>query len=107
MSHGFGRGRRRNRNSVGAIRLSDAQAYTRTRAPAPGPVVVLSTTVWICYCKSVSSTELQRLIDGGAHNLKQIGIACGAGTDCGHCKRTMMHMLEASSGNSKTRQERT
>jgi bacterioferritin-associated ferredoxin len=51
--------------------------------------------VWICFCKSVGSMELQRLIDGGARNLRQVGAACGAGTDCGHCKRTVKQMLDA------------
>ena len=39
----------------------------------------------VCLCRGVSEAALQRVIDAGATSLRQIGDACGAGTDCGAC----------------------
>lgn len=43
---------------------------------------------------SVSSSRLHEVIDEGARSLRQVGRACGAGTDCGRCKRTIQVVLD-------------
>jgi len=39
----------------------------------------------VCLCRGVSEAALHDVIDAGATSLRQIGEACGAGTDCGAC----------------------
>jgi bacterioferritin-associated ferredoxin len=47
----------------------------------------------VCLCRGVSETALQHLIDAGATSLRQIGDACGAGTDCGACCPLVTELL--------------
>jgi bacterioferritin-associated ferredoxin len=47
----------------------------------------------VCLCRGVSEAALQHLIDAGATSLRQIGEACGAGTDCGACCPLVQELL--------------
>jgi bacterioferritin-associated ferredoxin len=49
--------------------------------------------VWICLCEAVTCSVIRRVIDAGAHSVRAIGEACGAGTDCGKCKQNIVVLL--------------
>jgi len=48
----------------------------------------------VCLCRGVSEAVLQHVIEAGATSLRQIGDACGAGTDCGACCPLVKELLE-------------
>jgi bacterioferritin-associated ferredoxin len=45
--------------------------------------------VWVCLCEAVSSSTIREVIESGADSVGEVGQACGAGTVCGKCKRTI------------------
>jgi len=47
----------------------------------------------VCLCRGVSEAAVQQLIDTGVTTLRQIGEACGAGTDCGACCPLVKELL--------------
>ena len=50
--------------------------------------------MWICLCEAVTSSTIREAINRGAGTLQAVGEACGAGTSCGKCKRTILLLLE-------------
>lgn len=48
----------------------------------------------ICSCHGVNDRALDTIVDDGAHTLRQVGDACGAGTDCGACCRDILTRLK-------------
>ena len=48
----------------------------------------------ICSCHGVNDRALDTIVDDGAHTLRQVGDACGAGTDCGACCRDILARLK-------------
>jgi len=53
--------------------------------------------MYVCLCTGVTSEEVSDLVAGGASTSKQIADACGAGADCGRCRRTVRAIIAASS----------
>jgi bacterioferritin-associated ferredoxin len=51
--------------------------------------------MFVCLCNGVTSQTVTDLVTSGASTSKQIGDACGAGTDCGRCRRTLRAIIEA------------
>jgi bacterioferritin-associated ferredoxin len=56
--------------------------------------------MWVCFCRAVNSKAIQDAIDDGARSLKAVSDACGAGTDCGGCRRTIQTMIKTTKRNS-------
>jgi bacterioferritin-associated ferredoxin len=54
--------------------------------------------VFVCLCNGITSQVVTEVIDGGASTTNQIAAACGAGADCGRCRRTLRKLLGTSSG---------
>jgi bacterioferritin-associated ferredoxin len=52
--------------------------------------------MFVCLCTGVTSQAVSDLVASGKTTSKQIGDACGAGMDCGRCKRTLRAIIEAS-----------
>jgi bacterioferritin-associated ferredoxin len=50
--------------------------------------------MYVCLCKGVSERTVKSCIREGARTLKQVGMACGAGTDCGACRGVLRDLLE-------------
>jgi bacterioferritin-associated ferredoxin len=50
--------------------------------------------VIICSCHGVNDRALDTIVDAGAQTLRQVGDACGAGTDCGACCLDIMKRLK-------------
>lgn len=48
----------------------------------------------VCLCKGVSCSAIRRAIADGASSVEEVGMACGAGTDCGGCQGAIEDILE-------------
>jgi len=53
--------------------------------------------MFVCLCTGVTSQVVTELVAGGATTSKQIADACGAGSDCGRCRRTVRAIIAAAS----------
>ncbi|BDX32059.1 (2Fe-2S)-binding protein [Mycobacterium antarcticum] len=51
--------------------------------------------MFVCLCTGVTSKAVTELVASGASTSKQIADACGAGSDCGRCRRTVRAIIEA------------
>jgi len=47
----------------------------------------------VCVCRGVSDREVREVLARGASTLRDVGRACGAGTDCGSCRDLLRKML--------------
>ncbi|BBZ04369.1 hypothetical protein MCHIJ_38060 [Mycolicibacterium chitae] len=53
--------------------------------------------MFVCLCTGATSHEVADAVARGACTSKQVAVACGAGTDCGRCRRTVRAIIEAES----------
>ena len=53
--------------------------------------------MFVCLCTGVTSQAVTDLVASGASTSKQVAEACGAGLDCGRCRRTVRAIIEAAS----------
>lgn len=51
--------------------------------------------MFVCLCTGATSHVVDEVVANGAKTSKQIAEACGAGADCGRCRRTLRAMIEA------------
>jgi bacterioferritin-associated ferredoxin len=51
--------------------------------------------MFVCLCNGVTSHVVDEVVANGAKTSKQVAEACGAGGDCGRCRRTVRAMIEA------------
>jgi bacterioferritin-associated ferredoxin len=49
----------------------------------------------VCSCYGVSDRTILKLIEDGAETPQEIEQACGAGGDCGSCKRQVCELVES------------
>ncbi|MBX2840059.1 MAG: nitrate reductase [Gammaproteobacteria bacterium] len=56
----------------------------------------------VCSCLSVGSKTIRTAIENGCKSVKSVGIACGAGTQCGSCQADIYRLLESSSNETRT-----
>jgi bacterioferritin-associated ferredoxin len=52
--------------------------------------------MWVCLCNGVNSQAVADAIAAGASTTKDVAQACGAGAECGRCRRTVQKMLRSS-----------
>jgi bacterioferritin-associated ferredoxin len=48
----------------------------------------------VCSCYGVSDRTVKKLIDDGACSLGAVQKQCGAGGDCGSCKRHIANLID-------------
>ena len=48
----------------------------------------------VCQCLATNEATIRHLAAHGASGVADIGVACGAGTDCGSCLTTIRAVLE-------------
>ena len=58
--------------------------------------------MYVCVCRSVTDSQVQRAIAQGANTREAVGRQCGAGTDCGGCHDELDDLISAA--NSATTQ---
>jgi bacterioferritin-associated ferredoxin len=54
--------------------------------------------VFVCLCNGITNQVVADAIADGASTTNQIAAACGAGAECGRCRRTLRLLLGASKG---------
>jgi bacterioferritin-associated ferredoxin len=54
--------------------------------------------MFVCLCNGITGQVVAEAIADGASTTNQIAAACGAGADCGRCRRTLRLLLGTSSG---------
>lgn len=52
--------------------------------------------MYVCLCNGVTNHTVCEAVARGASTSKEIAAACGAGGDCGRCRRTLRAILAAS-----------
>lgn len=55
--------------------------------------------MFVCLCTGVTSQVVSDLVAEGASTTKQIADACGAGGDCGRCRRTVRAIIASAPAN--------
>jgi bacterioferritin-associated ferredoxin len=53
--------------------------------------------MFVCLCNGVTSQMVADAVAAGASTTKEVAQACGAGADCGRCRRTVQSILRSSS----------
>ncbi|MDM4142781.1 MULTISPECIES: (2Fe-2S)-binding protein [Mycobacterium] len=53
--------------------------------------------MFVCLCNGVTSQTVCEAVESGASTTKEVAQACGAGADCGRCRRTVQAILRSSS----------
>jgi bacterioferritin-associated ferredoxin len=48
----------------------------------------------VCHCNAQSERTIRQCIEEGARDLCEVGMKCGAGTDCGGCLPLLRELLE-------------
>ena len=51
--------------------------------------------MYVCLCLGVTSEAVNAAVHQGACTSRQVAAACGAGSDCGRCKRTVRAIIAA------------
>ncbi|OBG97227.1 (2Fe-2S)-binding protein [Mycobacterium sp. E3251] len=51
--------------------------------------------MFVCLCNGVTSQTVTEAVAAGACTTKDVAQACGAGADCGRCRRTVQEMLRS------------
>ncbi|MCX2931299.1 (2Fe-2S)-binding protein [Mycobacterium sp. CVI_P3] len=51
--------------------------------------------MFVCLCNGVTSQVVTDAVEAGAHTTKQVAKVCGAGAECGRCRRTVRAIIEA------------
>jgi bacterioferritin-associated ferredoxin len=51
--------------------------------------------MFVCLCTGVTSHAVSEAVSNGASTSKEVAAVCGAGSDCGRCKRTVRSIIEA------------
>jgi len=51
--------------------------------------------VYVCLCEGVTSQTVSDAVADGASTSKEVAARCGAGLDCGRCRRTVRAIIAA------------
>ena len=51
--------------------------------------------MYVCLCVGVTNQAVAAAVAAGASTSKQVAAACGAGSECGRCRRTVRAIIEA------------
>ena len=49
--------------------------------------------MYVCLCNGVTSHTVPEAVAAGAATTRDVARACGAGADCGRCRRTIRAIL--------------
>jgi bacterioferritin-associated ferredoxin len=53
--------------------------------------------MWVCLCNGITSHMVGEAVAAGASTTKDVAQACGAGADCGRCRRTVRAIIDSAS----------
>ncbi|OBJ56130.1 bacterioferritin-associated ferredoxin [Mycobacterium sp. 1423905.2] len=63
--------------------------------------------MYVCLCVGATNQTVCDIVARGASTSKEIAAACGAGGDCGRCRRTIRAIIAAAAGNTAELREAT
>jgi bacterioferritin-associated ferredoxin len=49
--------------------------------------------MYVCLCLGITTEAVRAAIDDGASTSRQVAAACGAGSQCGRCRRTVRAII--------------
>ncbi|HEY7054521.1 MAG TPA: (2Fe-2S)-binding protein [Mycobacterium sp.] len=59
--------------------------------------------MYVCLCLGITTETVRDAVTNGACTSRQVASACGAGSQCGRCRRTVRAILAAQPDASKPR----
>lgn len=54
--------------------------------------------MYVCLCAGVTNQSVIAAVHAGASTSKEVADACGAGAECGRCRRTVRAIIDARPG---------
>ncbi|WP_163686470.1 (2Fe-2S)-binding protein [Mycolicibacterium gadium] len=51
--------------------------------------------MYVCLCQGVTNETVSAAVVAGAKTPKQVSTACGAGSECGRCCRTIRSIIDS------------
>jgi bacterioferritin-associated ferredoxin len=51
--------------------------------------------MYVCLCAGVTNQTVAEAVAAGASTSQRVADACGAGSECGRCRRTVRALIEA------------
>jgi bacterioferritin-associated ferredoxin len=51
--------------------------------------------MYVCLCNGVTSHTVAEVVAKGATTTNKVATACGAGAECGRCRRTVQAIIKA------------
>ncbi|NRA32582.1 MAG: (2Fe-2S)-binding protein [Polyangiaceae bacterium] len=57
----------------------------------------------VCHCRAISDKTIRAHVRAGCDSRRSIASACGAGTDCGGCARTVSEVIVDESASAERR----
>jgi bacterioferritin-associated ferredoxin len=76
------------------LAFSRARRYTSVEIEKHSQFHAAANPMILCICQSVTDREVDAAIRDGAHSLADVSQACGAGGDCGSCRRSIRERIE-------------
>ena len=56
----------------------------------------------VCLCHGVNDRTIRACVEDGADSVKEVGRRCGAGTDCGGCRRSIRQLIRQNGDEAQT-----
>ena len=53
--------------------------------------------MYVCLCLGITTETVREAIDHGASTTRQVAASCGAGSQCGRCRRTVRAIIASQS----------
>ncbi|PQD98941.1 (2Fe-2S)-binding protein [Mycolicibacterium parafortuitum] len=63
--------------------------------------------MYVCLCLGITIETVSDAVAGGARTTRQVADACGAGSDCGRCRRTIISIIRSAAAESDSGRRRT
>jgi bacterioferritin-associated ferredoxin len=54
--------------------------------------------MYVCLCVGVSNSAVADAVAAGASTTNEVAAACGAGSECGRCRRTVRAIIDSQRG---------
>lgn len=54
--------------------------------------------MYVCLCYGITSNMVAECVAKGACSSKEVALACGAGSECGRCRRTVRAIIATEQG---------
>lgn len=62
--------------------------------------------MYVCLCLGVTSERVSAVVAAGATTCNQVADACGAGSECGRCRRTVRSVISSAGSPASTPDEK-